>query len=510
MNAKNGISRELLYHISQGAFAERLSQNQRKEIHISSELDEFLDEKLEEGKQIILTGNPGDGKTQYIMMEKEEYDGFFLKDGSTWEPSELIEEWNEAYSENRKGILAINDGPLQRLINDFSGDFEFLNDVDHMMENQIVMDDGYEHPNEDIILIDLSKRSVLSTKIVKQAIEKLTTVHDTSEEMDKHISYNAEKLSQEEIKNSLSQMLSYIGVIDSSVTMRDLLNFIAYCINGGKKEEVENFDEDLKFYNLAYEGRGKLFDLFREHIDPKVLTHPYLDSVLWSETEEGMEFNDSDYDAEQVQKEFLRKKRRFLFGDKKVDEIGTKEVYDKTNENFLNYRNNANLQPREKTEQLIQWLNSYFIPESDMTNSLLLWFSHNFRSKENQVIISREEAHTDKFQYKVPKLNSEISDAITFHSNQYVLEYDPGQDFNRKPKMKIDKNLHETLSSLDLGVPYVMRDEKVERKILNFMEEIQKREIGDETRAKIRMKDTETGDITKIKVNNDEFSLSGI
>ncbi len=496
--------------MSQGAFAERLNQDQRKEIHIPSDLDDYLNKKLSEGKQVILTGNPGDGKTQYILMQKQEYEGFFLKDASTWELSELIEEWNKAYENEEKGIIAINDGPLQQLIHRYKENYDFLEDVDYMMENQALTSKDYDHPNDDMILIDLSKRSVLSPIIVKQAITKLTNIHNIDEDNDKHISYNAAKLSQEDIKSSFGEMLTYIGGLDSTVTMRDLLNFIAFCINGGKEEEIEDFDEELKFYNLAYSGRGKIFDLFREHINPRELTHPHLDSILWSEAEKNSGFSDTEYNSDSIEEEFLRLKRKFMFGDKATEGIFAKEIYNKTNESFLNYRNNDDLHYVEKTEQLIGWMNSYFIPSSDMTNRLLLWFSHNFRSKENKVIISRGSAPADKFRYKSPKLNPVIEDSITYNPNYYVLEYDPGQDYEKKSKIRIDKDLHQTLSSLDLGVPYIMRDENTERKIMNFMEEVEKREIKDEIRSTVRMKDTESGEITKIKVNNDEYSLSGV
>ncbi|MFB6199773.1 MAG: hypothetical protein ABEJ83_02755 [Candidatus Nanohaloarchaea archaeon] len=508
MSPKNGISRELLYDISQGGFAETMSEDQRKEIHAKSRMDDFLEEQMKKGRQVVLTGNPGDGKTQHIMKIRREYDGYYETDASTREPEELVEEWKEAYDEGKKGIIAINDGPLQQVITEFSDDYGFLRDIQYKMENQLVTRvDDFENPNEDIVVVNMSKRQILSKTIIHQTVNNLTNLYDVEADSNYHISYNIEKLRNERVKSSLTQLLSYLGTYDSEVTMRDLLNFVAYCINGGRKDEERNFSEDLKYYNLAYRGRGKVFDLFRDYLDPEEMTHPYLDSVLWSEAEEEINAPDSEYDIDEVKKKFLRKKRAFLFGEKTVDGVKPRDVYKESRDSFMNYRSNEDINTQQKKENLILRLNKYFLPDADKSNELVLWFTHNFRSKENQVVISRADAATQNFNYLVPQLNPEIEEAMSFSSDHYFLEYSGESD---RPRLKIDENLHDRLNTLELGVPYFMRDKRIERRIINFMEDVQKEEISSETHATIRLKDTETGEDKKIKVDNDEYTLSDI
>ncbi|NMJ92703.1 hypothetical protein GLT81_00405 [Nanohaloarchaea archaeon] len=508
MSPKNGISRELLNDISQGGFAETMSSDERDEIHAQSSMDDFLEEQMEKGRQVVLTGNPGDGKTQYIMRIKKEFEGYYETDASTREPSELVEEWKEAYEKNKKGIIAINDGPLQQVITDFSNEYEFLQDIQYKMENQLVTRvNDFENSNEDIVVINMSKRQILSKMIIHQTIKNLTNIYDVEGDSNYHISYNIDMLQDERVKDSLTELLSYLGTYDSEVTMRDLLNFVGYCINGGRKDEKRNFSEDLKYYNLAYEGRGKVFDLFREYLDPEDLTHPYLDSVLWSEAEEEINAPDSEYDIDEVKKKFLHKKRAFLFGGKKIEGVNPRDVYKESKDEFMDYSRNEDINTQQKKENLIRRLNRYFLPNADKNNELVLWFTHNFRSKENEVVISRGDTSTQKFNYLVPQLNPEIEEAMNFRSDHYFLEYSGETD---NPRLKIDENLHKRLNTLELGVPYFMRDERIERRIVNFMENIQKEEISSETHATIRLKDTETGEDKKIKVDDNEYTLTDI
>jgi predicted ATP-dependent serine protease len=65
--------KNFLAELARGGFAESLTPHQRRQIHIDTDLDSFLEAALEDGKQVVLTGNPGDGKTQHILMRQDNY-----------------------------------------------------------------------------------------------------------------------------------------------------------------------------------------------------------------------------------------------------------------------------------------------------------------------------------------------------------------------------------------------------------------------------------------------------
>ncbi|MFC7043710.1 hypothetical protein [Halonotius sp. GCM10025705] len=258
--------KEFLAELARGGFAESLTPHQRRQIHISTDLDEFLINSLEKGKQVVLTGNPGDGKTQHILMRQDQYppeDYYYLLDASEYaDYTELLDEWSEAYTDDKPGVLAINDGPLYEMATSHSDEYDFLQTVKRQLENQIVYSDS-DTPNidfSDLVVVDLNNRDVLSPGIVTRAVRNFVNKfalegHDHSGQC--HIQYNAEKMQNDRIQENLIDFLTELGNYEVHTTVRDLLNFLCYILTAGLKECQTKFGEELKYYNLAFEGSGE-------------------------------------------------------------------------------------------------------------------------------------------------------------------------------------------------------------------------------------------------------------
>lgn len=149
-----------LSQLAQGGFAEKLTEEQRREIHITTRLDGYLEDALDD-KQIVLTGNPGDGKTQYILQMEPDYpepDYFYLSDASEYDDyTILLDKWQDALDEGRPGVLAINDGPLYEMTTRHADQYDFLEKVRDQFQNQITYDDSQadEADFDSIVVIDL-------------------------------------------------------------------------------------------------------------------------------------------------------------------------------------------------------------------------------------------------------------------------------------------------------------------------------------------------------------------
>ncbi len=506
---------DFLARLSQGGFAEKLTPEQRRAIHITTRLDEYIDDALAAGKQIILTGNPGDGKTQYILGKQLEYpepEYFYLYDASEYaDYGELLDEWAAAFDADKPGMLAINDGPLYEMTTSYTEDYPFLETVEAQFQNQIVYDDNAaaDIDFDELAVIDLNNRNVLTRKVVLQAIDNLTADHFLKDGHDHsgtcHIQHNIQKLRNDTIRDNFKWLLKTVGKLDEHVTVRDLLNFIAYCITGGQADCETDFGEDLKYYNLAFEGDGKIFSLLNEYFNPRDLTHPFIDSTLWADAEEQVNPRDVEDLRDTIDTAFLQEKRRFYFEDDLMDINFTgRDLYHEINYPFLDQRNNPQQSEEGVKEETIEMINGYFSPGSSQRSELRLWQAHNYRSRSSLVLISRTKIPKYDLERKIPDLHPAIRDAMDYTPSHHALEYTGG---TTPVRLKITRELSQSLSALDANVPYLVRDREEEQQLLEFMEEIEYQSNYSEVEGRILIKDTETGDVETIEVHDDRYRM---
>lgn len=507
---RNQTGKNLITELARGGFAESLTPHQRRQIHIETSLDSFLESQIEDGKQVVLTGNPGDGKTQHILMQQDEFpedEFFYLLDASEYaDYKNLLEEWSDEYRANTPGILAINDGPLHEMTTHHRDEYKFLEIVEKQLQNQIVYSDEYldEIDFDEIVVVNLNNQNVLTPGIIERAIRNFagdfaTKGHEHSGQC--HIQYNAQKLLEKDIKENVIDFLTDLGNYNEHVTVRDLLNYLCYILTAGLKECQTNIDEELKYYNLAFQGDGGIFNLARRRFRSPQLVHPFIDSRLWADAEQEANFSDRDDAEEIVVPVFQQKKRQFLFEDAQMD-IGydSYSLYQNVEYDFLNHRNGSSREGDK--EQLIKLLNGYFRPSSSKRSELQLWMSHNYRSKSSLALVSRTSVQKSSFDIRRPSLHPQIRDAIDYTPSHTLLEYNRGQKISR---LSINRSLYRALGALDANVPYTLRTRDVEQQILEFMEEIEYHETYSEETGTITVKDTETGRLEKIDVNNSVY-----
>lgn len=502
-----------LSRLAQGGFAEKLTEEQRREIHITTRLDVYLENALENGKQIVLTGNPGDGKTQYVLQMEPDFpkpDYFYISDASEYDDyTNLLSKWKDALDAEKPGILAINDGPLYEMTTQYSDEYHFLEDVRNQFQNQIIYDDSQanEANFDSIAVIDLNNRNVLTRKIIVQAIENLTSNKFLKEsnggDISGHIAYNIDKIRNDLVRRNIVQVLQSVGKLDAHVTVRDLLNFLAYCITGAKDRTITDFDEELKYYNLAFSGSGKIFTLLNQNLHPRDLTHPFIDSKLWADAEKEVQHGNVDDALKKIDQLFIRKKRQFYFEDSHIEKYDAHNLYHETNYPFHDLRNKE--RPNEIVkEDVIKMINGYFMPDSSKGSDLRVWLSHNYRSKSSSALISRTEIPKRELNRRIPSLHPEIREAMDYNHDHSVLEYE-GRD--SMVRLRIDKDLSETLSALEGNIPYILRDREDEQQLLEFMEEIEYRESHDENHGTVHIMDAETGDLEILTINGDRYQM---
>lgn len=512
MNPNNSLGPEFVARLANGGFAETMSKDQRAAIHIRTQLDEFLKQCLDAGKQVVLTGNPGDGKTQYILMQQRHHDApdnaYYLPDASAESDyATVLDEWQTALEDKRPGILAINEGPLYEMLTRHQSDYDFLDTVADQLDSQIILNETTTHQfNDDrLVVLSLNHRNVLSRTIALQAIQKLTTEVDINPTEDNgHIGMNIAKLQDDTVQENFKRIFRMLGKLSTHVTIRDLLNFLAYCLTGGRVESEVDPDEDLKYYNLAYSGRGTLFDLFRQYVDPEDLTHPFVDSILWSRAEREVSPRDVDEARSEIRSRYVQLKRRFLFEDKAMNlGYSSKSLYHDVDYDFLQLRNKDS-GTQGDLENLLRRINGYFSNSRKMTYELQLWFSQRYIGRSTKAILTRRSVSKSDFEIRRPQLNPSIEDAMEYIPDSAVLEYTAGET---PVRLGITRSLYDSFSQIDSGIPYVLRDREEEQILLEFMRDVEYQETPGESIGAVTIKDAETGNTEEINVQDDRYEI---
>jgi len=283
---------ERLYR-STNSYADRLSPDELESLHVDLGVDDYLVEQAEAGRQIVVTGNPGDGKTHLIERLRPKLEALgarVITDANACTDDEVLERWIACRDDGTPFVLAINEWPLyvlQRLAakSGFVPVAEALRQV--TTARFFVEVHRPADATENVVVVDLSLRNLLSASVVERVIDRLTQdrFFVGLNAADPAIA-NRDALREPQVRDRLVQLLELVATRTGHVTMRQLVGFIAYLITGGQSatDRVRAGQDTLGFVysNLAFQdGIGALFDAVRAVFDPAEVTHPDWDDRLW-------------------------------------------------------------------------------------------------------------------------------------------------------------------------------------------------------------------------------------
>jgi hypothetical protein len=386
---------EKLYR-SANSYADRLTREELDWINVDLGLEGYVIEQTRQHKQVIVTGNPGDGKTHLIERIRPQLEATgakVLTDANALSDAEVLAAWQECAAAGRPFVLAINEWPLfvlKRLGRGtgFPGVEEAVRQV---QEAQRYVGPEPAAPRHNVAVVDLNLRNLLSPVVLRQAIDRLTQdrfyqgLHPEDPALQ-----NRDALRTPRVQERLIALLDLVAKRSGHVSMRHLMGFLGYLITGGQTA-VERLASQgsgrFDYATLVFQGgEGHLFGQIRDTFDPARITHPEHDFNLWrgSTAREGWlpQYRPGaapqQFHEEQRQSAFTALKRRFFFEHAQGQELLALIPEDEIAFDRLVEKGQEGNQA--VVRDLILGLNRFFEPEGADTDrdELMLWQSHRF------------------------------------------------------------------------------------------------------------------------------------
>lgn len=512
---------ERLYR-NANSYADRLSLDELDWIHIDLGLNDYILESARDGRQLIITGNPGDGKTFLIQRLRErlesEFSAVVITDANACSDAEVLATWRSCDENKRPFILAINEWPLFELRRLARAEgFDPVDEAVRQVQHAVFYGTAPEAPRGRVAVVDLNLRNVLAPGVTLAAVERLTADRFVSDlDGPDPASTNVARLRHERVQERLAALLEQASRRGEHTTMRQLMGFVAYLITGGTDSTgrlLSQRDNRFLYANLAYEaGEGPLFDLVRRAFDPARVTHPAYDEKLWRGTTDPNDWLDpSDvplgaaYCAEEDRERcFKIAKRRFFFEHAAGNEL--LRAMPRDEDDFDRVLSHGLQGDAQLVRDMVLAVNRFFEPDCPKDNDtrLTLWQSHRYDVQAPAAFVALYYEAADKMNVE----GSDLAPWVTAwlapdlrRVTQFALK--TSDHGGRQTRLLIDREVFLTLRESAVGLGRSTWSRSVARKVTRFVDELHRMFHDPKPLADLEIRNVDTNLRKKVQVRRD-------
>lgn len=286
-------------YLGKSTNADLSSAEVRRQLHIRTGLDSFIPQQLEARKDVILTGNPGDGKSHLVrlLMDTQRLPSHAVVeyDLSASTPQDVVERWSSARSAGKPFLMCANEGPLRELLPILES-VPVLKEAGRSLQAQLGRLCGLPEQLLDVtpqqtFLIDLADRSLAQPELIEKAIGQVTLPEfsppGSYDVADCAPARNMTLLREwPEIRHNLALILASAGQRSGChVTFRSLWASISLAITGGvaPAQALTRWEPESMPLDHLVLGPSQLVlaDAVRRFADPASIPMPELDHALW-------------------------------------------------------------------------------------------------------------------------------------------------------------------------------------------------------------------------------------
>ena len=477
------------------------------------------------GFSIVLTGNPGDGKTHLLRILESDLlnlptNPIIEYDASAKTDHELLEIWQTSIEEDRPLCIAINEAVLNNLSkiseHRYAKAIHQIQSAQGQVERAIYY--GEDVPDIDldrdgVIVFDLSRRNVLAKEIVQKVISILADpgrIAVCEADFD-DLALNLRLLQNTQVRTRLQSILDRVSRRGFHATVRQLQSLVSFLIFGDRECHqiiLESGDIRKALPQLVYLGKGEIFNQLAEVFDPAKISHPIWDEALVAANidtgewiEEWREIHSevaalNPYSPE----DFRARKRAFFFFHKYGDEL--LKIDGSIEAEFSEFIEDAMDEQRNRNalRKLIIRLNRFF---GDGANrELQVWQSHRFDNSSRRILYSTTKRTERDFEVVVPKLLETMTEGFDLAIDHVLVRLKEGASIS----LRVDYPLFELLAQAEHGIPVIAIENNVTRRIWQFMEQlVEPAASSTEYSAEIRVLDLTTGEHLNVSVDKERL-----
>ncbi len=512
----NGM-RELVRSLYRGAAAcaDATDPTQLRHLHVKTDLDAAIVRHVQAGRSVVLTGNPGDGKTHLLRVLAEELQaaGAAVElDASARPNEEIYRSWLSATEKGRPYCIAINEAVLFRLSQQHPA-FTPLRDAVKQVTEAVGYGDDQQLPTDNVVVFDLSRRNILASRIVADVISHLTdptTVADCSgagEEND--FALNRRLLREERMRARLGIIFSHVSKRGYHATMRELQAFISYLLFGNRNCDQLRLTSGNNRYalpQLIYSGEGALFDEVRRTFDPLHVAHP-----IWDERLVSGETKDEDWlpgcgvDTASIEPgsfasrpgevpAFEVKKRAFFFYHHSGNQLAPLANGDE--QGFGTLLDMVHNQGSKALREVIRRINRFFSPQVS-SDYLAVWQSHRYNQEGQRVLYSATRITKNDLEVVLPELRLPMCEGFDLAVDHFLLRLKK----NPSVSLLVDYPLYVILSQAERGLPVLLLQENVTRRLWQFLDQLANEHDLEGDELTVTILDSATSEELAVEVN---------
>ncbi len=465
-------------------YADRLTPEQLDSINVSTMLEESLRKWLSAKRDLVLLGNPGDGKTHLLSRLRDVIDrvkaDVVLDATAERDYLRILRRWKAATSARRPFCLAINQGPLNQLLLDKSHRLPQLEELDEQLNTFLYYDEPPVAPKK-VFAVDLNLRSVLTPNIIHQALQNILKPEildgcpECFGEETTDAALNRRALLHPQVKDRLVSLLVAASDSGRHVSMRDLQGFLSYLLFGGRtvREMVKNpSNRDYRYFNRAFQGVGALFDAVRDVFEPERATVPEVDEHLWENTgiRDGWLFERPPLTPDHFDdawEQFATLKRQYYFEHADGDKLlGLRREDSCASLSAVISGSIAGVERNLPT--VLKAINTFYCPDRHEDGMhLRLWGAQHYDGQTPRVLASCFQIPKDKFELQIPKLAPWLTEAIDYSPDHILLRY-RGKSA-RPVRLRIDHGLWRALMLAGRGLPFGLRSPQYSQAVQTFL-----------------------------------------